>query len=220
MPSPLLEPGALESGQLDWAFAGKSQRTLILQPDTPTDGSKVNARGVWHHWVDSRVPNQDAALVKDEGDLYAGSGHVEIEKGEMINPAIGALQRYEEAWEELRNMEKAPWIVLQTVTLENSSHEESRSQNVRGIILRVGDFCQGILRTEINVVVQRWMLDKVLKKWQLLFNVGPENSACHKMCYKILFGCDEDNLDAGAEFEEDKFKWRVLESSSSTPQAN
>lgn len=127
--------GNLTSDRLDWAFAGVSESTPLAE----TEPGRTHS--VWRHWVDSRV--REAETVVDEGDMRGISGGRTLETGKMVNPATGVETEYEEVWRGEEPVGDAV-VVLRT-------EEEGR----RGVVVRVGQYAQGILREGDEVVVQR-----------------------------------------------------------------
>ncbi|KAK8194183.1 hypothetical protein M8818_007371 [Zalaria obscura] len=139
--------------RLDWAFAGTSSSQPYPQQQQhasqgPTSHSK------WTHWVDSRT--EDPTAVVDEGDMYAQPDGVHaLEVGSMVNPDTGKMQQYEEFWRDERaelagdggGKGKRACVVL---TLEDEA------AGARGVVVRVGQWCQGILKVKGEVTVERW----------------------------------------------------------------
>lgn len=141
----LVGPGP-EAGRLDWAFAGSS---------SSKPGQEAGVRhAVWKHWVDSST--HDAASVRDEADVREASDDVgtELETGRMVNPTTGLEADYEEAWVSVDAVRTGfqtetppPYAVMRVCDDE---------RRVRGMVVRVGQFCQGILRVGDAVTVERW----------------------------------------------------------------
>ncbi|KAI9820194.1 MAG: hypothetical protein M1827_005816 [Pycnora praestabilis] len=85
-----------------------------------------------------------------------------VERGTMIDPETGMVGAYEECWRDLviqsvsREEEgKRVGVVLRTV--EGDEHGSGVSGvSVRGMIIRVGDWCQGLLKIGDEVTVERW----------------------------------------------------------------
>ena len=95
-----------------------------------------------------------ADTVVDEGEsIPQGNGTSEtLESGKMVNPATGQVQGYEELWKD---------IPAQTVGKEKSPvtvvlRAENPLMATRGMIIRVGSWCQGIVRVGNEVGVERW----------------------------------------------------------------
>lgn len=109
--------------RLYWGFAGTSWSP------TPTSGR-------WEHAIDSRADDEHDPIV-DEGSLEVLENGDVLERGQMVdpdNPALG-LRNYEELWrdEVLAAAGQRVSVVLETTG---------------GIVVRVGRWCQGILKKE------------------------------------------------------------------------
>lgn len=89
-----------------------------------------------------------------------------LETGKMVNPATGRETEYEEVWrpaEPLGSM-KGVVVVLRT---------EDEDPGRRGVVVRVGQYVQGILRDGDDVMVQR-MEWKAGAGWGVTAKLGPE----------------------------------------------
>lgn len=123
-----------------------------------------SAHAVFHHDVDSKGPG-----ISDEGDMFLLPNGDCIEVGMMQNPSTGKEQLYKEYWTgpsaEFRidddgRVKRSPCVVAKTVA--RSSAEVGVVPNGRGAVVRIGDYCQGILqRHEVNgqllTLVERWL---------------------------------------------------------------
>lgn len=127
--------------KLDWAFAGTSNHDADASPP----------HSVFRHWVDSRYAEAEA--VRDEGDMVPSGREGEvIERGEMVNPATGRLEMYEECWVDgLKGGQdggegRAGWVLKC----------DAKNGDARGIMVRIGTTAQGVLRVGNMVAVGRW----------------------------------------------------------------
>ncbi len=195
--------------RLDWAFAGRSERGPPTKQGGGGDqgGKKATAHGIYHHTIDSR--HVDPTGVRDEGHFYdyeedAGGAQVlELEKGEMENSATGTVQRYEELWADVpvnilpADEGRRVCVVLQTA-------------DGKGMVIRVGQFCQGILRNGQDIVVERWRWDMGGKggkgdaMWKRLVRMGQGQVPCN-----ATFETSE--VAKGRVFELGGNKWTVEE---------
>ena len=131
--------------RLDWAFAGTSTSRPGQEPGT--------RHAVWKHWVDSNTAEPE--MVRDEAFVRenCGPGGSELETGRMVNPETGIEAEYEEAWSsleplaELGSKGRPICVVLRT---------RDDERGVRGMVIRLGQFCQGILRDGDAATVERW----------------------------------------------------------------
>jgi hypothetical protein len=134
---------------VDWAFAGTSSHDDAAEPP----------HSVFKHWIDSRHVEADA--VRDEGDMYAGASDAEsIEKGRMVNPATNAEEVYEECWVDGIGSKDCSGYVLK---YENG--------NGRGLMVKIGNVVQGVLRIEGRIGLVRWELSKDSSK-KVIAEVG------------------------------------------------
>ena len=127
--------------RLDWAFAGVSHTTI------PHDDAKP-MRTVWEHWIDSKTTNPGP----DEGDMYIQPNGEVLERGTQTNKSTGQHEEYEELWGDLDvevvgDEKQHVCLVLKA---------EDDSLGVKGMVIRIGGWCQGILKTEQDLTIERW----------------------------------------------------------------
>ncbi|KAI8937314.1 hypothetical protein NX059_006521 [Plenodomus lindquistii] len=160
-------PNKSEPGRLEWGFAGHSASKKVSI--RANDGVKLArewqgrvTHSVWSHWVDSRYA-VGAEIPADEGDMYAVDSETSVEVGWAFHPGLGRLSGHEEMWRDV------PVTVVpetQGVAGEGEGKkvsvalrcEDSRA-GVRGLVVRVGQFCQGIVMKGSEVTVERWEFD-------------------------------------------------------------
>ncbi|EME76932.1 uncharacterized protein MYCFIDRAFT_111364, partial [Pseudocercospora fijiensis CIRAD86] len=137
----------LPSSHLDWAFAGTSTSEIL-----PTGGTK----STWTHFVDSRHP--DVSKVSDSALMFPqpnGQG-LTLESGSMLNVSTNQIEKYEEMWLEIppRTTNKSNKTAenVEVVVLELWDDEAG----TRGMVVRVGSFCQGVVRRGEGFSVERW----------------------------------------------------------------
>ncbi|KAF2771477.1 hypothetical protein EJ03DRAFT_349490 [Teratosphaeria nubilosa] len=140
---------------LDWAFAGTA--TTKLDPDA---GGK-RATGTWNHCIDSRTDSPED--VKDTGEILSMPDGTSLERGKMVNPnrpAAGEVP-YEELWKDVlahpvaelplarledvngNSVTEAPPVPARICIVIELKDEHDRA---RGMVVRVGQFVQGILK--------------------------------------------------------------------------
>ncbi|KAK8253602.1 hypothetical protein IWZ00DRAFT_568266 [Phyllosticta capitalensis] len=131
--------------RLDWAFAGFSQ----------SFPSNYDIHGVthkkWVHVIDSRCGYDDEGT-RDEGDMWERGGGYSLESGVMKHPNRQVEVAYQEMWKDvaIRTVNNEP--LHYAVVL---SHHNPKLKS-RGMIVRVGQYCQGILMLDREVTVERW----------------------------------------------------------------
>ncbi|THH13669.1 hypothetical protein EW146_g6578 [Bondarzewia mesenterica] len=137
------DPKVIDEGsRLEWAFAGTSHS----EPGKGDGAAPIHSR--WEHWVDS---NSDTPAT-DEGDIWTLPNGDTLEKGRMVNPETGELTDYEEVWadaevERTGQDSKRVCVVLNV---------EDNEMAMKGMVIRVGGWCQGILKVGKEVSVERW----------------------------------------------------------------
>jgi len=174
---------------LDWAFAGTSATRPL------GDGT---SHSVWRHWVDSR--QVDAKAVVDEADMTVLPDGTALEKGRMVDPATGLERDYEEVWREVEPLGRtADGADARCVVLRL----EDEAAHARGMIVLLGQFCQGVLRVEDEVAVERWELDGAV--WGKAVGVC-SRPLLAKMMPRIP------GLRLGDTVEDGSLVWKVIES--------
>ncbi|KAL8895634.1 MAG: hypothetical protein Q9207_008083 [Kuettlingeria erythrocarpa] len=159
-----------EFSGLQWAFAGTSESSL------DDAGRRFST---WHHWIDS---NSDDPPV-DTGEMITqGNGNV-LEKGNVVSPITGQRVYYEELWEEVPTENLAFGNNPRTCTVLRTEDLEKMS---RGMIIRLGDYCQGILKKEGEVTVERWEYhfndtSSNQGKWYKAATVGNDEMPCDEL---------------------------------------
>lgn len=195
-----MEADVLHTKRLDWAFAGTSSSEIKKLPD----GSNI-VHSRWQHWVDSRT--EQAETVADEGDMFPQTDGTTLETGRMVNPATGLPTDYEERWRD-----------VEPISTERSGGgaEEGRKvcvvlqlhddvNRARGMVVRVGQFCQGLLRVRDGLSLERWEWESE-KGWRRMAKMGD----MWLPCGVLLEG---EKLRLGGEVKYGEFAWKVVEMS-------
>lgn len=125
---------------LQWAFAGTSESSV------DDDGRRFST---WHHWIDS---NSDDPAV-DRGEMITQENGRVLEQGTMVDPNTGKEESYEELWEEVPTEKLSSGNNARVCMVLRTEDQEKMS---RGMVIRLGDYCQGILKSQGRVIVQRW----------------------------------------------------------------
>lgn len=184
--------------RIDWAFGGTSSKL----ESTTEDGGQVTQ---WIHWVDSRhTKDGTSELFRDIGHLHAPDDNGDtLETGRMENPETGIETAYEELWGDVtmkstNETSNKVALVLQTATTDGGA------SSGRGMVIRVGQFVQGILIRNGALTLERWQHHE--KHWRLKCRVGSPNQPlpCRHLTIEAPFA--EGNV-----FEYEGVKWKVLE---------
>ncbi|CAK7243357.1 MAG: hypothetical protein STHCBS139747_004876 [Sporothrix thermara] len=180
----ILLPLSSTHPQLDWALAGTSSSTPVRPGVSDC---------VWRHWVDSRHANDadtEAQVDRGRNTDQPDDGTV-LETGSMVNPATGQVQDYEEVW---RDDDMAAGDSSTSTSSSNrcavlQHHEvagDTDGSSSRGVVIVLGPYCQGILRTKEGVTVERWQRGvddgddntKDRGSWKLVFRLGSGELPC------------------------------------------
>jgi hypothetical protein len=150
-------PNTAEPERLEWGFAGTSS-SVPTQDQHAGEGEKPwpnVSHSTWFHFVDSRWPVGSSEIPVDEGDMYPISDTLTLEFGHMYQPDLKAVKTHEEMWRDVD--------VLSTTKSGKKTCVVLRLQDdkagARGIVVRVGQFCQGIVMLKSRCTVERWECD-------------------------------------------------------------
>lgn len=122
----------------------------------------VFTQNEWVHWVDSRVgAGREAA--RDEGVVFSlGEGRF-VEYGTAFQMELGRVAGHEEGWVDVDVHADADVDVDVDAQGEKRNfkscvvlrvHDDSRG--VRGVVVRVGQYVQGIVQVGDRVATERW----------------------------------------------------------------
>lgn len=126
--------------KLDWAFSGTSTTTPA---EYEAGEFEKPAHTAWSHWIDSGTMDE----VNDEGDMYLQLDGTVLEKGVNTDGST-----YEELWEELdaqitgKDRSRVSYVL----------RADEPSKEMRGILIRVGEWIQGTLKVGAQMTVVRW----------------------------------------------------------------
>lgn len=198
---PLLD-GTHPHSALDWAIAGTSSSI----PKITTDGEQFS-HSRWTHWIDSRTA--DVANAADEGDNFTQPDGSILEKGRMIYPPTGRETDYEEVWRSepaqtvpspFGDASGAVCVVLRL------GEDDDASQTRRGMVVRLGHYCQAIVRkgdSARDVTAERWAWDG---EWARKVKIGTAGTPTD---FAIHFGHE---ATVGDEVKVGGDVWTVVES--------
>jgi hypothetical protein len=143
--------------RLEWGFAGTSKSEPVHYQD---ENGELKVRenvthSTWRHWVDSRHTVGSPDVPIDEGDMYALPDGRSLEHGHWNSPWDGRPQSYEEMWTDvsissISDTGKVTCVVLRAEGVSKDG------EGVRGVIIRLGQYCQGILKIGDRIAVERW----------------------------------------------------------------
>lgn len=122
----------------------------------------------------------------------------------MINPETGKFTPYEEKWADvaLKSTTGREDGKVECAVLELCSEEHS----ARGLVVRVGQYCQGIVRVGEQVAVERWVWDAETGfTWKRRVRMGDLFLPCG-----VVVG-EPERLELGGEIRYGEQVWRVVE---------
>lgn len=147
-------PNHGSTSRLEWGFAGTSSSVPVpLAPSNPSLATIPVTHSTWRHWLDSRFAAQpSAAIPADEGDMYTLSSSLTLEHGHAFHPHLDRVAGHEELWRDVDAASTDASGGKVCVVLRCCDDGEG----VRGVVVRVGQFCQGIVVSGGMVATERW----------------------------------------------------------------
>ncbi|KAF2210571.1 hypothetical protein CERZMDRAFT_99188 [Cercospora zeae-maydis SCOH1-5] len=200
IPQLAIEAGLLPFAHLDWAFAGTS---------SSSKNSNGDVQSVWKHWIDSRTLLPES--VSDSGVMTPMPDGRSLESGAMADPVTGKLVSYEEMWRDIEasvcgeEHSGVKCVVLQ-MECETDVEKEDRA---RGMVIRLGQFCQGVVRVGEAFALERWVWEDAAEKdvggWRRQVRIGDLFLPCGPVMEHF------DRLKVGGKITYEGFEWEVVE---------
>lgn len=174
---------------VNWAFAGRSH---TKPQKSQTDDMIKLSHTVWDHWIDSR--SNDPGI--DEGDMWLQEDGDVLERGKSKDAVTGQETEYEELWHDLEVVRLGKKHNRSSLVLRADDPE----RNLRGMAVKVGGWCQAILKVGDALTIERWerkpaastinqTLDeddkhdkRTRNDWVRTFRVGEGKLPCGYMC--------------------------------------
>ncbi|KAG8529950.1 uncharacterized protein KY384_005431 [Bacidia gigantensis] len=194
---------------LQWAFAGRSRNSKETKNE---NGELMRWHTVWDHWID----NQSDAAVSDEADMRLQEDGLVLEEGVNVDTHTGLEQKYEEMWEDLpveafgKKGNKSSIVV----------RGEDPGKRVKGLVVKVGGWCQGILKDEEQLTAERWrrreqteLLEDCQgvtrqKNWDCVYRIGNGVLPCETICEKTD---GKTGATSVMQSDDNDIEWRVVE---------
>ncbi|KAL9610405.1 MAG: hypothetical protein Q9167_004888 [Letrouitia subvulpina] len=178
---------------LQWAFAGTSESWY--------DESNGKKFARWSHWIDSKTQEPEV----DQGEMITLDNGDVLERGTNVDAVSGEETVYEELWRDLE---------ITAVGAEDGCvcavfRVDDEEKNARGLFVRVGGWCQSILKIGTEMTVERWewvarQSEPVHGDWARIVHVGLEDLLCPA---DVPFG-NPQKLNV---VEKKGFTWRLVE---------
>lgn len=201
----------------NWVFAGMARK-------------HEGGRASWEHWIDSKSdhPEEDAGVmsVLPNGDT--------LEKGAMLNDD-GVKEAYEEVWRDVRvDPERAIVLVrlrdkdqlatdgsvLKTASSKSTSlvtgpttPNKEEADVVIGMVVRVGRWCQGLVKIDGSFLAERWEQSSESGRWTLVHRLGDANNDNLEMPCSVAVesGVDAAHPYIGQEVSFRSQQWKYIE---------
>jgi hypothetical protein len=195
-------------------------------------------QSTWIHWVDSRFTrsrrthsevqtcgNQSPSSPTpddwvDTGMIYPTDKENEsLERGRMPHPDTGIMQDYEELWRDL-TPQRVPGECLVSFVMK----AENPILGTKGLIIRVGTWCEGIICSGNDIGVERWRFgpagigleglslslnenppEEENSRWHRIVKIGEMSLPCH-VCWEKWY-----DLNPGDDITSGGLKWEVKE---------
>ena len=139
-----------------------------------------------------------------------------LERGRGIHPDTGLEADYEELWRAVP-VKRVPFDRGELVSMVLKA--ENKDLGTRGMIIRVGGWCQGVLRVAGEMGVERWRygggdtvidsldgkVEPALRGWERVARVGEKSLPCQVTWDRFA------ELGEGKEVVSGGLKWSVVE---------
>ena len=191
-------PNQGEEGRLEWGFAGTSSSVSISKGDGKEEEGITHS--TWHHYLDSRHPVADPSIPVDEGDMYSLLPTLTLEVGHAFHPHLGRVAGHEELWRDVDATSTNARGTKECVALRCQDDEGG----VRGVVVRVGGFCQGIVMQGAETTTERWEWKEEVGGWKRVARTGGRFLPC-------LVVVGEEGVQVGGRVRNGGVEWVVEE---------
>lgn len=182
------------------------------------------------HTVDSRSDNP----TEDAGSFEQLANGDWLEKGKMLDFDDGKVKEYEEVWRDSDIFPRISTVLVLEEEAGKAFQINSAADAAKGTIIRVGNYCQGIMKVKGEVTCERWILDEGAEEWRRVFRTGKGVLPCQVACIDHSAQVKEEERQDDGDTEDDhgikKFeirteirnrdeitygehKWRIVENS-------
>ncbi|RBR20257.1 hypothetical protein FVER53590_11234 [Fusarium verticillioides] len=178
----------LPLSRLDWAIVGTTVSTKIPDPE-----GNLTSHSMFHQWISSRTLDSDA------GFMYPQPNDLTLEKGSMVNPDTGIDTAYEELWHDATPTAVPGEPAVRALVLQT----EDDKNGVRGSVVRLGCYAQGLIRVGEHISLERW---EWKDGWKRTIRMGDAELPIEKIL-------GEEALKEGDTVDVDGRGWKVIEES-------
>ncbi|CAF3516846.1 unnamed protein product [Fusarium graminearum] len=183
----------LPFSRLDWAIAGTTVST-----QKPDPSGALTSHSTFIQWISSRELGNDA------GFMYPQPGEdLTLEKGSMVNPDTGIDTAYEELWHDATPTAVPGEPDVRALVLQTEDEEKG----VRGCVVRLGRYAQGLIRVGEEIALERWEWTE--GGWKRTVRMGDEELPIEKIL-------GEETLDEDDSVDVSGRTWKVIEASGKT----
>ncbi|WXC61402.1 hypothetical protein SNK03_007277 [Fusarium graminearum] len=183
----------LPFSRLDWAIAGTTVST-----QKPDPSGALTSYSTFIQWISSRELGNDA------GFMYPQPGEdLTLEKGSMVNPDTGIDTAYEELWHDATPTAVPGEPDVRALVLQTEDEEKG----VRGCVVRLGRYAQGLIRVGEEIALERWEWTE--GGWKRTVRMGDEELPIEKILGEETLD-EDDNVDVSGR------TWKVIEASGKT----
>ncbi|CAF3537744.1 unnamed protein product [Fusarium graminearum] len=183
----------LPFSRLDWAIAGTTVST-----QKPDPSGALTSHSTFIQWISSRELGNDA------GFMYPQPGEdLTLEKGSMVNPDTGIDTAYEELWHDATPTAVPGEPDVRALVLQTEDEEKG----VRGCVVRLGRYAQGLIRVGEEIALERWEWTE--GGWKRTVRMGDEELPIEKVL-------GEETLDEDDSVDVSGRTWKVIEASGKT----
>ncbi|KAF5680483.1 hypothetical protein FCIRC_5801 [Fusarium circinatum] len=178
----------LPLSRLDWAIAGTTVSTKIPDPE-----GNLTSHSTFHQWISSRTLDSDA------GFMYPQPNDLTLEKGSMVNPNTGIDTAYEELWHDATPTAVPGEPAVRAIVLQT----EDEKNGVRGSVVRLGRYAQGLIRVGEHISLERW---EWKDGWERTIRMGDAELPIEKILGEEALK-EDDTVDVHGR------EWKVIEES-------
>ncbi|KAL8639216.1 MAG: hypothetical protein Q9228_003730 [Teloschistes exilis] len=171
--------------ELQWAFAGQSSS------HHDSEGKRYST---WEHWIDSQTDEP----AEDKGEMIPLADGDVVEKGATWDEETGMVEEYEELWTEMALA--TPGLHEGNVCVVLRAEEDDGG--TRGMMIRIGGWCQGVLKAGEKITLERWCWEE--GTWKRVVRLGDGKLPCKDVVQQGK--CEE-----GEEVRCEGLEWRVVE---------